>query len=429
LRLGPDADEPVRALQAIEQQLGELRTRERELLEARRVLDADAGAARTARDERQADLDDAHAAREVGFTGLRALQRHDLREAVFGAGGAGPPLTEPVALARAVAGALDTVEHDDAARDRARDGVLKAYRRLMDELRHGYEPSLDYAHDVMRVEVVTESGALELLRLGAMLAEQLARQQDLLSERERELFERHLLSRVAEALRELLNTSAEFVAEINECLRETPTASGLRIELRWQPTVDDSAHRSAIGLLHRSPEMLGPGERDRLRDFFRDSIRNARANDPGLSYEAVLQQVLDYRAWHTFTPHLRTASGHAQPLTPAVFRTLSGGEQAVALHLPLFAAAAAHYRAARPGAPRLIALDEAFAGIDERMRGELMGLLVRFDLDVIMTGHELWGAYEEVPAVAVYDLLRRPPAEGVSALALRWDGARLVDDA
>ena len=40
---------------------------------------------------------------------------------------------------------------------------------------------------------------------------------------------------------------------------------------------------------------------------------------------------------------------------------------------------------AEPDAPRMIALDEAFAGIDEEMRGKLMGLTVAFDLDVILT--------------------------------------------
>ena len=124
---------------------------------------------------------------------------------------------------------------------------------------------------------------------------------------------------------------------------------------------------------------------------------------------------------------MRSAGGGVQRLTKTLFQTLSGGEQAVVLHLPLFAAAAAHYNAAVEMAPRLIALDEAFAGIDEGMRAELMGLLVRFDLDILLTGHELWGAYGQVPALMVYDLLRHPPLEGVSALAARWDGVAMAE--
>jgi uncharacterized protein YPO0396 len=136
--------------------------------------------------------------------------------------------------------------------------------------------------------------------------------------------------------------------------------------------------------------------------------------------------VLDYRSWFVFVPFVRSAAGGSQRLTKTLFRSLSGGEQAVVLHLPLFAAAAAHYDAALEG-PRIIALDEAFAGIDEVMRGELMGLLVRFDLDMLLTGHELWGAYEQVPALMTFDLLRRPPLEGVSAFALRWDGTAMAE--
>ncbi len=425
-RLGPDAEEPLRALAAIEAEIERLRSEHRRLLDERRGLDGDLGAARTAAEQTGRDLERSIAAAEASVARLNVLHRADVREAVFGAGtevGA----DEPLALAERVRTALDGVIADDEARAAARDRVLSGYKRLLDELRHGYDPALTEPDDVIAVEVLTDSGTIAVLQLAAMLAEQVARQRELLSERDRQVFERHLLTRVSEALRELLNQAREFVERVNECLSDTPTASGMRIELRWEPTSDDRAQRHAITLLLRSPELLGPDERERLREFFAGAIQTARAVDPGLGYQAVLEQVLDYRAWHGFTPFLRTATGAAQRLTRTVFRTLSGGEQAVALHLPLFAAAAAHYGSARSDAPRLIALDEAFAGIDERMRGELMGLLVRFDLDVIMTGHELWGAYEEVPAVAVYDLLRRPPVEGVSALAMRWDGARLLD--
>ena len=177
----------------------------------------------------------------------------------------------------------------------------------------------------------------------------------------------------------------------------------------------------------RGPGLRETKERERLRRFFLTAINQRRAEDPALSYAEILRYVLDYRTWHVFSPQVRSAGGGTQRLTKTLFRSLSGGEQAVVLHLPLFAAAAAHYDSASSSAPRLIALDEAFAGIDEGMRAELMGLLVRFDLDMVLTGHELWGAYEQVPSLMVYDLLRQPPLEGVSAFAVRWDGAVMVE--
>jgi hypothetical protein len=54
------------------------------------------------------------------------------------------------------------------------------------------------------------------------------------------------------------------------------------------------------------------------------------------------------------------------------------------------------------------------------MRGRLMGLLVSLDLDVLLTSHEFWGTYPEVPQIVVYDLMRRPPSPGVSAQQFTW---------
>ena len=224
-----------------------------------------------------------------------------------------------------------------------------------------------------------------------------------------------------------MNDADELVARINRSLAERPTASGKSVQLRWETETSDSRIRTALGLLRKTPDLLGLDEREQLRRFFSTAIAQQRAEDPAASYVEILDRVIDYRSWHAFVPYVRSAGGGVQRLTRTLYRSLSGGEQAVVLHLPLFAAAAAHYEAARPSAPRLVALDEAFAGIDEGMRAELMGLLVRFDLDIVLTGHELWGAYAQVPALMAYDLLRRPPLEGVSAVAVRWDGAAMAE--
>jgi hypothetical protein len=311
----------------------------------------------------------------------------------------------------------------DASAEPDENALQRAYRQLLDDLGRGYDPGLLYVDHVAVVEITSDTGTFSVLWLADELANQVARQQELLTERDREIFERHLLTRVSEALRDLLNDADELVAGINRSLADRPTASGKSVQLRWEIDSADPAVRSALGLLRRTPELLAPDEREQLRRFFSTAIAQRRAEDPASGYAEILRQVLDYRTWHAFVPHVRSAGGGIQRLTRTLFRTLSGGEQAVVLHLPLFAAAAAHYDRAAVDAPRLVALDVAFAGIDEGMRAELMGLLVRFDLDVLLTGHELWGTYEQVPALMVYDLLRHPPLEGVSAFAVRWDGA------
>jgi hypothetical protein len=51
-------------------------------------------------------------------------------------------------------------------------------------------------------------------------------------------------------------------------------------------------------------------------------------------------------------------------------------------------------------------LDEALSGIDDDTRGRVLGATVDFDLDLVMTSHEMWGTYVTVPALAIYQLHR-----------------------
>ena len=105
---------------------------------------------------------------------------------------------------------------------------------------------------------------------------------------------------------------------------------------------------------------------------------------------------------------------------------LSGGEQSVSLHLPLFAAAHVMLSSADPHSPRLLGLDEAFAGVDDNGRSELLGLSVQFDLDLFMTGYDLWVTYAGVPGCAHYDLAHSTAEQTVSAALLVWSGGELL---
>jgi hypothetical protein len=92
--------------------------------------------------------------------------------------------------------------------------------------------------------------------------------------------------------------------------------------------------------------------------------------------------------------------------------------------MPQFAAAGAHYRSASPTSPRLIFLDEAFAGIDNENRGHAMGLLTKFDLDLVMTSEREWGCYPTVPGISIYQIAARAGVDAVLATRWVWDGSR-----
>ncbi len=426
-RLGADAEEPLLALAGCEERLRDLANDQRGLEDTRAELNRQQG---TVEEEaKEADRNRAAADEQLGELSRRlaVLRRSDLLAVVIEPQDDVELPREPGAFA---AWLRDAVSGDPPSADeqvRRVTALDRAQKALLDDLHQGYDPSIAHDDGIATVQVSSEAGTFGLSVLATELARQDEQLQTYLSEGDREVFERFLLNRVSHELRRLLTDADEFVAGVNAALADAPTASGLRVELGWELDADDPGVRDAVRLLRRDTEQMGDEERAELRRFFERVIREQRAENPTAGYRIALEAALDYRAWHEFRPYLRGPEGARIRLTRMRFRELSGGEQAVALHLPLFAAAAAHYARANPLAPRLVALDEAFAGIDEAMRGELMGLTVAFDLDLIMTGHELWGAYAEVPAVAVHDLLRRPPAEGVSVFSLRWDGEALTE--
>jgi hypothetical protein len=190
----------------------------------------------------------------------------------------------------------------------------------------------------------------------------------------------------------------------------------------------DDEQRAVCGLLDADSERLSPDALTRLRAHFAARIKTERARHRDLPYRELLASVLDYRRWRQFAFQLISPEGGEDRLTRARHSQLSGGEQSVSLHLPLFAAAHAMLNSASPAAPRLLALDEAFAGVDDTGRGELMSLAAQFDLDLFMTGYDLWATSGAVRAAAHYDLAHSPVQHTVSALLLVWDGSELIAD-
>ena len=155
----------------------------------------------------------------------------------------------------------------------------------------------------------------------------------------------------------------------------------------------------------------------------RERADSGAGKDGGGSLLEQLARALDYRRWHRFRVE-RWQDGHWRKLSgPA-----SSGERALGLTVPLFAAVASFYsQGSYALAPRLMLLDEAFAGIDDTARAHCMGLIREFDLDFVITSEREWGCYAELPGVAICQLQRR---EGIDAVFVsRWSLGRARQDA
>ena len=94
----------------------------------------------------------------------------------------------------------------------------------------------------------------------------------------------------------------------------------------------------------------------------------------------------------------------------------------MAMYVPLFSAVVAKYAGAREDAPRLISLDEAFAGVDETNIRDMFRLMVECKFNFMINSQVLWGDYDTIPGLAIYQLLRPENAKFVTVIAYIWNG-------
>ncbi len=278
--------------------------------------------------------------------------------------------------------------------------------------------------DLLLVHVTEGGGEQTLGQILNTLEAEIADREQILTAEERRVFSDALVEEISDHLRHRIHEVRGRIERMNAVLRRSPTAAGKTVELEWEALEDDSgSQRAALARLRRDVRLLGEGDHAELVAFFRGRIESARrehtfGGEPKPMAET-LMGAFDYRAWFAFTLHERIGSSRVR-LTKRRHAVGSGGEQSVLIHLPLFAAAAALYGESE--APRLIMLDEALSGIDDETRERVLEATVAFDLDVVMTSHELWGTYRSVPQLAIYQLHRENGSFGVHAIPFLWDG-------
>ncbi len=335
------------------------------------------------------------------------------------------PSGEPVGRAvSATVEGLAALSQEEASAAGAR--VWRAHNEASSGPAADHQPTIGEFGDLLAVSGRDEAGEAAVVALAERVRAGVERDRDLLTEREKQQFEQHILGELGDAIRQRRRDAEELVTAMNDQLGNVTTSQGIRVTLDWRLRDDVPPEaRAAVGLLVQPVGALIPEERATLRDALHRLIAASRAERPELSYGEHLAAALDYRTWSAFTIR------YTRPETPGHWErlhrrsALSQGEQKVLCYLPLFAAAAAHFTSlagAAPHAPRMVMLDDAFPKIDVRTHPLLFGLLVQLDLDFVITSERLWGDHATVPSLAIYEALRDPGQRGIAQYEYRWDG-------
>ncbi|MBL1095708.1 TIGR02680 family protein [Streptomyces coffeae] len=328
--------------------------------------------------------------------------------------------TPAIALARAIEAALSGTDDSDGAWERVQKRLSEEYKKLQDVLsRGGHSATARMTEDGMIVDLVYQGRERAVPELAGALATEVQELTRILSAHEREILETHLLTEVAGTLQELIGTAERQVHAMNTELEQRPTSTGMKLRLIWRPSRKAPAGLAqARARLRQSADAWAAEDRAAVGEFLQTQIARAQAENTTGSWLEVLTTALDYRAWHEFGIERHQHGAWVPATGPA-----SGGERVLAVSVPLFAAASAHYATAAPHAPRLVTLDEAFAGVDDDSRAKCLGLLHAFDLDVVMTSEREWACYPQVPGIAIAQLSRVDDIAAVLVTRWQWDGA------
>lgn len=270
----------------------------------------------------------------------------------------------------------------------------------------------------------------DVFNVQSSLRRDVLEQEQLLEAKDRQLYEEIILHSVGDMIRRRINRAEQWVQKISRLMEQRDTSSGLTFSLVWQPRTaeceDELDTKDLVDLLRLDPGLLKDADSERITSHFRSQIDRAKAElaerRQGETFQAIVQELLDYRRWFDFKLFFRKEGAPRRELTDRIFFTFSGGEKAMAMYIPLFSAAYSRYQEAREDAPRLITLDEAFAGVDETNIRDMFGLMEQLGFNYIINSQALWGDYDTAGRLAIGELVRPKNAPYVTVVPYLWDG-------
>lgn len=344
----------------------------------------------------------------------------------------------------AAARALLSGRRGDAdMRRRIKDDLIRAERELTDALSNhksaliGYSPDVESSDEGLYVvfrRVPNETGARTPSSFRAVLERDHQLHKTTVREKEDELFEEFVFGEVSHAIRTAIDHADNANKHVNNLLEQRRISDGWQIFLEWEPKGedrhDDADYAKVVKYLQLSPTVLRPDQQREIKDFFRRQMAQIREDErEGRSekpFAQALQEVLDYRRWFKYSIWISERGAKAYELTNVRYGKNSGAEKALSVFFPLLAAADARYRDARPNAPKILAMDEAFNGVDEPNKNATWRFMSDLHFSWIMTSEKLWGVGPSLSACCTYQFLKRG---GIAAVSLwLWDGTVRVRD-
>ncbi|MCR8982545.1 TIGR02680 family protein [Brevibacillus laterosporus] len=249
------------------------------------------------------------------------------------------------------------------------------------------------------------------------------------NEKDRELYEKFLLNTLRDKIRSKIHYVRNWEKDINHFLNQKDM---IKFRLKWVPKERESEEelntKELVEALSRDQQWI---DKNKIAKHFRAKIKQAKRtykenNNGNVNLRDLIADVMDYRKWHKFELYFTKPGGNEFLLTRRSVAKLSGGQQVLSVVAPILAALHAKYLEANDETVRIFTLDEAFARVDDENKEAMFEYVRNLDFDYIINSQELWGTYETVPNLDIFDLSRPKNRPAVSVIAYHWNGISSV---
>lgn len=312
------------------------------------------------------------------------------------------------------------------------NNLLNTYHEQKTKL-FNYGPLLDIENRSVIFQREQSGSPIDLL---SKLEDEMQTREVLLEEEESKLFENFLLQDMAEIIRSHIFRAQDWVETLNKTLASMPIV-GDKYELEWKANTPSTVTKlgghlaQRQNLLSKPLQALTLADRELVRTAFHEELEamQHQQKSEGMHFEEVLRTIFDYRDWFEFQIYVTPKGGKRIPLDNKVRGGRSGAERLFDLYVPLFAALSSLYDSAAPGAPRLLALDEAFDKASDNNMKKVIELLAKQNFQWIMTGPQINISGSHVPVSIRYSMLHEKGSLIATAEASRtWQSNMLNTD-
>ena len=273
---------------------------------------------------------------------------------------------------------------------------------------------------------------VNLKSLQNYIEETIEETQNLVADEDRNLFEEILIGAVGRKIRERIYFAKAWIESMNKLMKSLNTSSGLSFSLNWKPKLassqDELDTKEIVDILNSETGLLKQEDIKKVATHFRTKFKMAEKEfkEKGtiVPFYNIIKDALDYRKWFEFQFMYKKVEEQSKELTNNAFFRLSGGEKAMAMYIPLFAAVCARYQSAKKDCLRIISLDEAFAGVDDNNIRDMFRILTELELEYVINSQVLWGEYDTVPNLAICELISDVNTKIVSVMRYHWNGKK-----